>query len=455
MDYHDIVKFHKEPKVHVIDSSALAVTQLKRSVADCPVAFVSVDGATATVSSPFRSLIIGFGETGAETFDFLYEFGAFVDSKGNKSPFHCTIIDENASRLDGDFFTACPGLEKYNDEKMGKEIEEKGIRFEECPIGSLLYWNVVKEEIEKDVNYIMVSVNDDDIGFNAAVNICNKAVQWRNGNSKKLNVYVRCAKQKNYERILNVAKDMEGRYGNISLKVFGDINEIFNYATIVDDTVLKHAKKYNWEYSKHEIGKETLAYIKNNLDANFFKAGDMDLCWIDKLKLIRTLKESSISNIEDSIRRRDQNISNVLHAATKMYILGKTGSGIRYWKDKNLDREKDTPYYKNLSEEDKTKLINVARLEHERWMAASLLQGWQPTENSTEDKDELHKRHNDIRPWDELRSAGAERLKVQGYDCDVVDTTIALRTNGEDDAIVCNFQKTKMPSKAVKSYKNL
>lgn len=426
MDYHDIVKFHKEPKVHVIDSSALAIIQLKKNIADCPISFVNVDEATATVTSPFRWLIIGFGETGVETFNFLYEFGAFVDDKGGKTPFHCTIIDEKASCLDGDFFAASPELFKYCDIKKDKEIEEKGIRFEECPIGSLQYWAVVKREIEKDVNYIMVSVNDDDIGFNAAINICNKAVQWRNDNNSKLNVYVRCARQENYERILNVAKDMEGRYENITLKVFGDIKAIFNYETIVDDTILKHAKIYNWEYSKHEIDKETVDYITNKLDINRLKAERIDLCWIDKLKLVRTLEEANISNIEDSIRRRDQNISNVLHAATKLYILEKTGRGIRYWENKNLDREKDAPYYKNLSESDKTKLINIARLEHERWKAASILQGWQPTDNSIDKKDEIHKLHNDIRPWDELRSEGKERLKVQGYDCDVVDTTIKI-----------------------------
>lgn len=429
MDFHDIVKFDMEPTVHVIDSSALAVAGLKKNVEDCPVSFVEIDKDTATVKSAFRSMIIGFGETGEETLKFLYEFGAFVDKRGEKTPFHCTIIDEKAARLDGDFFVKAPAFTESK--------KEEEIRFEECPIGSKAYWDVVKNEIVGGLNYIMVSVNDDDMGFNAAVQICRQAVAWRKETAPQLNIYIRCSRQENYERLSSIAQETNGRcvLSHIKLKVFGDIGNVFNYKTIVDDTDLKRAKKYNWEYSNHEVSEEMLKSTNILIAPTASETSEINLCWIEQLKLLRTKGKSTIWNIEDSIRRRDQNLSNVLHAATKMHILEQAGMGVDYWIGKDLERQRrkdekgeeyKTPCYLHLSDKEKLALINIARLEHQRWIAASLLQGWKPTVNSTDEKDEHRKLHNDIRSWDTLRSEGTERLKAQGYDCDVVDTTIRI-----------------------------
>lgn len=438
MDFHDIVKFDTEPMVHVIDSSALAVANLKKNVEDCPVSFVEIDKETATVKSDFRALIIGFGETGEETLKFLYEFGAFVDDKGEKTPFHCTVIDEKASRLEGDFYTKAPALTNLTDIKIDKVVIEKQIRFKECPIGSKAYWDVVRKEIEDGLNYVMVSVGDDNTGLNAAVDICRQAAMWRKETDGKLNIYIRCSRQENYERIHSSVMKKRKYYAesNITLKVFGDFGDVFNYKTIVDDTVLKDAKRYNWEYSKTCSGKENPNPAKVPTCSEM---RGMDLCWIEQLKLIRTQRKPTIWNIEDSIRRRDQNMSNVFHIDTKMYILDKVGMDVDYWRGKDLDKvlerqdDKDnngkeykTPYYIHLPDKEKLMLTNIARLEHERWMAASRMQGWQSTENSTEEKDERQKLHNDMRSWDTLRSEGAERLKTQAYDCAVVDTTIKI-----------------------------
>lgn len=398
LDFHDIVKYGFEPSVHVVDSSALAVESLKNQIEDSPVSFVEIDQQTATVASEFRSVIIGFGETGQATFRFLYEFGAFVDSRGQKTPFHCTIIDEKASRLVGDFYAECPAL------KAPPHAAE--LRFEQTAIGSEPYWTTIRQEIEQGVSYIMLSVNNDDMGFNAAVSICRKAVEWQQDNTHRLNIYVRCTQQENFERLSAIADGMKGNYGNINLKVFGDIRQTFTYLTIVNDINLRRAKYYNWEY----------ANCRKSIEA----------CWTDQLNLVRTAIKPTISNIEDSIRRRNQNLSNVLHAATKLHILQQSGRGMEYWKGKSLEREPNAIHYLNLSADDEAILINIARLEHERWMAASRLQGWQPTAQSTDKKDTRRKLHNDMRPWDELRRPGPERIEAQSYDCSVVDTSIRI-----------------------------
>lgn len=415
---HDILEYGKEPSVHVIDSSALAIYNLKNNVDDCPVSLVDIDQETATVKSGFRAIIIGYGETGEETLKFLYEFGAFVGKDGRKKPFHCTVIDREATKLEGDFYAKSPALKNNSDtSKLLKNGNE--ISFEECEIGSNAYWDIIAREVKLGVCYIMVSINNDDLGLATAMKLREKCFYLQEGNEQPLKIYLRCARQENFERFCSNVEDKNVRYDNISLKVFGSINEVFNYETIIDDINIRRAKIYNWEYAGHKVSDKTMALAKE-LTVNL-----MELCWIDQLKLMRLKDNKLICDIDDSMRRRDQNISNSLHSKTKMYILEKAGMGKDYWKGKTFDRTENTPNYgDSLSDKEKLVLANIARLEHERWIAASLLQGWEVTKTATEDKNTRTKRHNDIRPWDELRSEGKERLKAQGYDCDVVETTI-------------------------------
>lgn len=82
MESYDIQHLDNHIKIHVVDSSFLAVQTMKSDVIHHPVQFVDIDSQTATVTSPFNSLIVGFGETGKEYFEFLYEFGAFVNKEG-------------------------------------------------------------------------------------------------------------------------------------------------------------------------------------------------------------------------------------------------------------------------------------------------------------------------------------------------------------------------------------
>ena len=109
MESYDIQHLDNHIKIHVVDSSFLAVQTMKSDVMHHPVQFVDIDSQTATVTSPFNSLIVGFGETGKEYFEFLYEFGAFVNKEGKKSDFHCTVIDSRMSEIKGDLFAAAPG----------------------------------------------------------------------------------------------------------------------------------------------------------------------------------------------------------------------------------------------------------------------------------------------------------------------------------------------------------
>lgn len=407
-DNKNLLNYDMDQRLNVIDSAQLSVLCLKRNVADCPVSFVDIDKDNGTVSSTFRSMIIGFGETGEEVFNFLYEFGAFVNDKGRKTPFRCTVIDKQADALYENLVSKAPALKATQCEGVDT------LNFVNTEMGGVDFWPTVEKEIADGLNYLVIAINEDKVCINTAMEICSRALQWRKPDAKVLNVYVRCYNQQNYRQMVRIAQDMQKSYERITLKVFGGLEDIFNYETIVKKQYLQEAKMYNWEYCK--------------LDKDYKgDKSDIEECWQNGLKIQRTKGKNTIWNIDDSFRMLAQNISNALHKETKMYLLSRAGYDTTYWKSKDLERCPACNTYPHLNYNENRILHNIARLEHERWVASMILQKWQPTPNSTDEKNVVRKLHNDMRPWDELRSEGQARITTQGYDCAVVETSIRLK----------------------------
>ena len=93
-------------KVHIIDTSNLAIQNLKREKDYHPINFVEKDLNAGTVKSGFTGMVIGFGETGRDAFRFLYEFSSFTkDNQGNASAKKIHIIDKDIDELKADFLT--------------------------------------------------------------------------------------------------------------------------------------------------------------------------------------------------------------------------------------------------------------------------------------------------------------------------------------------------------------
>lgn len=78
-------------------------------------------------------------------------------------------------------------------------------------------------------------------------------------------------------------------------------------------------------------------------------------------------------------------------------------------------RKDETPKYK-CDKEDEQILLNIAMVEHERWIASHKLMGY--IYNS--ENDCVQKHHKYICPWDKLDEI------TQSYDCNVVDTTFKM-----------------------------
>lgn len=385
MEYYEATHPNEGTNVHIVDTSYLSVSQLKMNEERHPVKHVKVNK-DATIDTPFCSMIVGFGETGQEALRFLYEFGAFVGSDKRKSPFHCAVFDKNMQERRGLFMAQTPFMKTCN------EIILYG-----HAIDSPEYWNVIKEQLIGRLNYIVICPGSDDLALEAASNLCTMAITCRNEQSpQKLTICIRSYDASNAARLNDFCQDINMRYKKYGIQVhpFGILDELFTHECIIQDEMLQKAMDYNYSYfdSPANISKEKL--------------------WRKELGY-HDGAEYTIDEIKDIERKRDQNYSNTLHAKTKVYILQQTGC--------------DTARIPSEIEE------NMARLEHERWMASMHINGWQRlTETTKPDgsivtRNTVRKLHADLCPWEEIRSWDKEeQKKTHNYDRKVLTTTLEL-----------------------------
>lgn len=147
--------------VHIIDTSNLAVQNLKREKDYHPINFVEKDLNAGTVKSDFTGMVIGFGETGRDAFRFLYEFSSFTkEHQGNPSAKKIHIIDKDIDELKADFLTEAPALRNKSeiDWWNGQSTH------------SAVFWDKLKTIIQ-DLNYIVISIKDDEEAVGIATSI--------------------------------------------------------------------------------------------------------------------------------------------------------------------------------------------------------------------------------------------------------------------------------------------
>lgn len=392
LEYYGLTHHKENTEIHIIDTSHLSVSQLKMDIKYHPVQHVAINK-DATTDTPFNSMIVGFGETGLEALRFLYEFGAFIGSDKKKSPFHCTVFDSMMTERKGLFESQTPFLETCNE-----------IYFCNEAINTPGYWGNIQQNLIEELNYIFVCPGNDQLALETASNLCALAIKCRTEESpRKLTICIRSYDTENSARLQDFCKDINEKYEmyGIDLKPFGMAEELFTYDLIISDLLLQKAKKYNYNYSDDpnkkdkgidNVWKESLGY----------KDGDA-YC---------------IDEIEEIERKREQNFCNALHGETKLHIIDE------------CTKRRDIPA--NIRE-------NMARLEHERWVACMHVNGWQRlcepiamTDGSIKTRKTTQKLHTDLCPWEEIRKWDKQdQQTTQRYDYKVLDTTleIALEAN--------------------------
>lgn len=410
-----------DDKVVLVDSSYLAVEHLKTCASNHPINFVDVETIEkdnpGAVSTPFVSLIIGFGETGQEAFKFLYEYSSFLNTNASahnsrRSLFVCHVVDCKMSLLEGAFFASVPVLNK----------KATNCCFHSCDYRSLdFYKNILTEYLAAKLNYVVIAVGNDEENMEVAVEILRYVRRYRK-DLGKFRIYVRAYEKGSFKHLEDIARHYNNLLGvefekeNI-IVIFGQNQAIYQYEYIVNDKFMKDGKNYYDTYRSLKLDPSSDSRT-----------------WEERHNKIANKENRILWERKSEIRRKEsQDRSNALHANTKRLILEKTIGeenvidfcnrtiGCRAGSNSDIR-------YTNLSSQENKLMLNLAMTEHLRWMAAHEMMGY--VENSEKHEcNERTKQHNCLIPWQMLDD---ESTKVD-YDVDfklfdfgVVETTLKM-----------------------------
>lgn len=423
------VALKKHLNIKIVDSSHIAIELLKLDPKCHPVNVVKInDDALATVDSTLKTLIVGFGEVGRDAFRFLYEFGAFVDSHDTniRSPFECVIVDNNIKDIAGTFMASMPGI--FRAENWGK-MGNSSIRFENINFNSKQFYDKVlyKYRFLEDVNYIVISIGNNDEAIALASRIFNQVRRVRDDLSN-LRIYVRCTDNNKVEGIQKIADHYNYGYGegekNVPvIHIFGQPEKTYTYDLVVSDHLIEMGKLFHKKYC-------ALSGEGSSWSERHSKLTQTGIPNIEKLRKLR--------------RQESQDRANALHAGTKMIFLKEAMNYLanvnnttvdwylfllKYFKadgSANVIYSEKEIHYPQLTDKENEIILHLAMLEHLRWNAAHELMGYVYNQDKPE-CDERMMKHNCLCAWTQLDSESTKSgYAYKKYDFCVVDTTISL-----------------------------
>lgn len=387
-----------ENKLKLIDDSRAAVTQLKMESDKMhhPIDFVDIDKEQGCVMSKFKALIVGFGSTGQDALRFLYEYSAFADENGNKSPVEIHVVDNNMSAVKGKFWQEVPGMNM---------LADKEVFFHNLSAGSVEFDKFLNTNIEQ-MNYVVVATGCDETNLNIASMIMDKALLYRTKKMAKFKVFVRMYSDNSivkFDAAVNVYKDFCSENEFAPLEYFGNTKEIYSYNIIVKNQYEKEAIKFYDSYRK---------------------AVGSSVTWDDRRKN-EVMKLGKIYGKRSLRRKEGQDKANCQHRYTKMKLLNLSERQVslalpKWKKDKSIiDIEKDKITLWLIC------LYNVSICEHLRWNASHIMLGYVPMTTEIQKLisgtcDEVTKQHSCIKDWKELD------CETQGYDYEVVKMTVMM-----------------------------
>lgn len=447
-------------EVRIIDSSHLSIELLKADERYHPVQLVELDeNIPTTVKSELNCLIIGFDEAGQDAMRFLYEFGAFVSNKGTvgreiRSPFHCIAIDKRMDELEGIFATFAPdAIKRTNDVDKSKLIDLKKC---DC-MSSDFFENILCDKVRNKLNYVVITVGNDDLGMMLAIRILNYIRKEREDLSR-LRIYVRSYRPDRESYMQRIAdyynegynqdcKDKDNYKSEAIIIPFGQSEKIYSYDMIVREDLTQQGKSFQKRYCEMkgetefwDIRRALLTGAKEKIKNEDGKKNIVD---VPKGK-----RKVSLNNMRMLRRKESQDLANALHASTKLFLLQKA-FGVDYdWKgfveryfDEHGNPQCEGTYdmisYPRLSPRENMAILNLARLEHLRWNASHEMLGYTKAIKDIHSCEERTRQHNCLRPWEELDNEGRTVSMLDGWTADykafdfgVVDVSIWLRHKG-------------------------
>lgn len=302
-------------------------------------------------------MVIGFGETGRDAFRFLYEFSSFTkDNQGNPSAKKIHVIDKDIDDLKAEFLEEAPAL------KNNSEIEWWNVK----STHSAGYWEKLKSVIQ-ELNYIVISVKDDEEAVDIATSIFEYAYRYRE-NLNRFKIFVRL---RNSMREDFLRKHKEFFYVIVP---FGSVMDAFSYETINKDVLEKAAKRFKYRY-------DILYGAKFDAIENGNEEEYADEAWLKRRKVY--LEETdAVKRKESEIKiwyQEEQDRSNVWHVYTKIALVN----------------EDVTPESLQL-DSNKQLLQNLSDCEHLRWNAKMELLGFEPATSEDIKKKRKNRRISNV-----------------------------------------------------------
>lgn len=341
-------------------------------------------------------MIVGFGSTGQDALRFLYEYSAFADKDGNKSPVEIHIIDNNLSAVKGKFWQEVPGMDM---------LVDKEVFFHDISAGSVEFYKFLNANIEQ-MNYIVVAAGSDETNMDIASMIMDKALLYRTKKMSHFKVFVRMYSDNSivkFDAAVKVYKEFCSGNEYAPLEYFGNTKELYSYNIIVKNHYEEEAVKFYNSYCK-AVGSKT----------TWDERREKEIMKLGKIYGKRSLR-----------RKEGQDKANCQHCYTKMKLLNITERQVslslpNWKKDKSIidiDKEEITPWLISL--------YNVSICEHLRWNASHIMLGYVPMTDEVQKLisgtcDEVTKQHSCIVDWNKLD------CETQGYDYEVVKTTVLM-----------------------------
>ena len=425
--------------VKILDSSHLAIEQLKRDVKNHPVSYVSVDKLDGknpgSVTSEFVSLVMGFGETGQEAVEFLYEYGAFVDKDATqydskRSPFKCYVLDNDMERLEGHFISGIPNVKTkkcnpYRNCKCGEQPDEKSndslIEFYPFDFRSDdFFTKILTDDIIKKLNYVVVAIGDDEQNMTAAVEVLHY-VRKRRESLDKFRIYVRAYEKGSFKHLSDIANHYNRRLSknnNDNLEkivLFGQNEKIYTYDLVIKNKYQEEGKDYYDTYRQlnDPSNKETWEGRHN--------------------RILNSENRTKWERLSEIKRKEGQDLSNALHKCTKIRLLDET-VGPENAKDLALRAleqrigHQTGITYPHLSPSENRLMLNLAMCEHLRWNAAHEMLGYENNMSDEHNCNELTKKHNCLKDWQDMDDeSNATGYDYKAYDFGVIDTSFTLQ----------------------------
>lgn len=416
--------------LHFIDTSVLAVHEIKKSVSYQPIHPVNyvnkdvevvedTDGRkkswlSGCVSSPFNALVLGFGGCGQEMLGFLYEYGSFVNSERKRSPWHATVYDEKIDERGGAFLSRCPGF------------HSELVEFRNGSVGTASFWKELKGSLGS-VNYVVVALGNDDLNLSVGLDVLQFAYNERNGNLDNFVILVHHRGRDGYIKG-GFRKETLDYYNGIycdngqKMYFFGGYETIWTSKVIFDEDV-------------DDVNEYFSAYLGKPKEEKPFLVRRNKM--IESLRKIREAKAADNAvDIERDVLKpmfnELQDYANYFHAYTKRQLCPEEffdkAEFIKRIKDSNengsadetiaysAENGKEGSHVCNGCGPEAEKVFeNLAITEHLRWISSLELLGFQFGNN----RNYYKKRHDCMIPYDDLntvdeaRNSGKEEKEKQ------------------------------------------